>query len=139
MSLNLDSLRKAIDALQRSVQVSETQTSGLNRNIQETIRAGVIQNFEVAYEQFWKMIQRWMKNNQSTVDAESPRTRKDLFRMAARCGLIHDPLPWFEYGESRNMTAHTYDQDKAENAYHIALRFLPDARCLLEKLGMLND
>ena len=139
MSLNLDSLKKSIDALQRSILVAETQMSGLNLDIQETIRAGVIQSFEVAYEQSWKMIQRWIKNNQSAVEAENPRTRKDLFRMAASYGLIKGPLPWFQYGESRNLTAHTYDQEKADDVYHIAQRFLPDACYLFEQLELLND
>jgi len=70
----------------------------LDVDMRETVRAGVIQNFEVAYEQCWKMIQRWIKENKTSEEAEHPRTRKDLFRMAARCGLIDDPLPWFAYG-----------------------------------------
>ena len=139
MSLNLDSIEKSIDALQRSVNISEAEMMNLNPDIKETVRAGVIQNFEVAYEQCWKMIQRWIKENRSTAEAENPRTRKDLFRLAARQGLIADPIPWFEYGESRNLTAHTYDQDKAEEAFLIAKKFVADAQYLLDQLVQTND
>ena len=139
MSLSLDSLKKSIDALRRSVNVADTELKNLHPDLQETVRAGVIQNFEVAYEQCWKMIQRWIKENRSTEEAENPRTRKDLFRLAARQGLIADPIPWFEYGESRNLTAHTYDQDKAEEAFQIARKFVADAQYLLDQLGQMND
>lgn len=139
MSLSLDSLKKSIDALQRSVNVAGAEMKNLHPDLQETVRAGVIQNFEVAYEQCWKMIQRWIKENRSTAEAENPRTRKDLFRLAARQGLIADPIPWFEYGESRNLTAHTYDQDKAEEAFLIAKKFVADAQYLLDQLVQTND
>jgi len=33
----------------------------ISKDMQDTLRAGVIQNFEVAYEQSWKMLQRWIK------------------------------------------------------------------------------
>jgi len=105
----------------------------------ETIRAGVIQNFEVAYEQCWKMIQRWLKENRSPVEAENPRTRKDLFRFAARNNLIVDPVSWFTYGEARNMTSHTYDEKKALSVYKTAGQFLCDAQYLLRQLESMND
>lgn len=139
MSLSLNSLKKSIDALHRSVKISDTEMKDLHPNLQETVRAGVIQNFEVAYEQSWKMIQRWIKENRSAEEAENPRTRKDLFRMAARDGLISDPLLWFGYGESRNLTAHTYDQDKAEEVFQTARKFVVDAQYLLDQLGQMND
>lgn len=55
------------------------------------LRAGVIQNFEVAYEQCWKFIERWIRENRAPENADHPRSRKELFRMAARHGLISDP------------------------------------------------
>ena len=139
MSLSLTSLEKAVSALERSVRISGEEMNNLHPDLQETVRAGVIQNFEVSYEQSWKMIQRWIKENQSSEEAENSRTRKDLFRWAARLGLILDPEPWFEYGESRNLTAHTYDQDKAEEAFRIAGEFVADAKYLLQQLEKLND
>lgn len=45
----------------------------------------------MAYEQCWKFIQRWNSENQSPEDADIPRTRKELFRVAARLELISDP------------------------------------------------
>lgn len=107
--------------------------------MQETVRAGVIQNFEVAYEQCRKMIQRWIRENRTPEDADNPRTRNELFRMAARYGLVSDPEPWFAFGEARNLTSHTYDESRALSAYDAALKFLPLAEELLGRLERSND
>jgi len=95
--------------------------------------ADAIQHFEIAYEQCWKSIQRWLQENATQADeAEKPRTRRELFRQASRAGLIPDPLPWFEYGNARNLTSHIYDEDQALQVLETAGRFLCDARTLLE-------
>ncbi len=141
MKLDLSSLRKAVESLERAIRVTgdDHVISGLSDDTRETIRAGVIQNFEVAYESCWKYIQRWLKENVPSGQAEFPRSRKELFRLAARFGLIEDPLPWFSYGDARNLSSHTYDEEKAESVYETALHFVKDARSLLEKLKELND
>jgi len=108
MPLNLESLRKSIDVLERSLHAVHSHMDTFSDDLKETIRAGVIQNFEVAYEQCWKMIQRWLKENINAEEAEFPTTRKELFRMAASYGLISDPLTWFVYCDTRNLSLDTY-------------------------------
>ncbi len=141
MALELKSLKKAIGALERSVTIVDTaaKVESLDDALQETIRAGIIQNFEVAYEQCWKFTQRWLRENRTPEDADHPRTRKELFRVAARHGLIEDPLPWFAYGDARNLTSHSYDEETAESVYQTAVQFIADAKLLLAKLEALND
>ncbi len=108
-------------------------------DLQETIRAGVVQNFEVAYELCWKFMQRWLRENRGAQETDSLRTRKDVFRMAARFGLIPDPTPWFEFAEARNLTTLTDDAEQAVAAYETARRFLPHAEQLLQRLESKND
>lgn len=139
MPLDLNSLRMAVDAFERSFDAASKDMSSFSQDLQDTIRAGVIQNFEVAYEQCWKFIQRWIRENRTVVDADIPRTRKELFRMAARYGLISDPLPWFRFGDARNLTSHTYDQSQAASVYETAKQFLPYARELLLSMEKNND
>src|SRR6056297_495365 len=139
MVLNLQSLSKSIGALRTSIETSEKNWNSISKDMQDILRAGVIQNFEVAYEQSWKMLQRWIKNNLSPEEAEHPRTRKELFRIAARKGLIQDPTAWFEYAEARNMTSHTYDENNALSVFETAKKFVLDAEFLLLKLEELND
>ena len=62
MNLYLDSLTKSIDALERSVKTAGSLDTS-DDDLRETVRAGVIQNFEVAYEQCWKMMKRWLEEN----------------------------------------------------------------------------
>ena len=59
MSLHLDSLAKSIDSLERSVKTA-SRVDDSDEDLQETVRAGVIHSFEVAYEQSSKMIKRWL-------------------------------------------------------------------------------
>ena len=140
MALDLKSLQKAVDALERAVKEvhSGDFMDSLTPDQQEVVKAGVIQNFEFTYELCWKFIRRWIRINLSPDDAE-PRTRKDLFRTAARYGLIEDPVHWFEYTEARNITFHIYDEVKAESVFEIATQFIHDAKKLLKELEARND
>lgn len=139
MALELSSLEKALDTLARSLHAASYNLESLSDDQRETMRAGVIQNFEVSYEQCWKFIQRWLRENRSPEDADHPRTRKELFRLAARVGLIADPLPWFEYGDARNLTSHTYDAKQADIVFRAAGKFVTDAKDLLSRLQERND
>jgi nucleotidyltransferase substrate binding protein (TIGR01987 family) len=139
MPLELGSLIKAVDAFKRSVKIADELPSPSSPDLRDTIRAGVIQNFEVAYEQSWKFIQRWIRENRTPEDADHPRTRKELFRIAARSGLVSDPLPWFVFGDARNMTGHVYDAVQAAAVYAAARRFPTFAEELLNRLKAQND
>ena len=54
MSLQLDSLTKSINALERSVQTASSPDTS-DEDLWETVHTGVVQNFEVAYEQCGKI------------------------------------------------------------------------------------
>lgn len=139
MALELESLRKTVDALRRSQDASQKAMASLDDDMRDTVRSGVIQHFKMAYEQCWKFIQRWIRENVSPEDADFPRTRKELFRIAARHGLISDPVPWFSFGDARNLTSHTYDEAQAISVYDVAQQFLPHAQELLGRLEERND
>ena len=140
MALDLSSLEGAVKSLETAVSrsVDRELMGGLDEATQDVIRAGVIQNFEFTFELCWKFIQRWIRINKTPEDAE-PRTRKDLFRMAARYGLIEDPTSWFGWAEARNITSHTYNKETADAVYRAAVGFVKDARFLLEQLRQTND
>jgi len=141
MMLDLTSLEKAVAALRKAVDASRSSDllDKLSADQQELVRSGVIQHFEFTYELCWKFIQRWLRENVTAMDADHPRTRKELFRLAAQHYLITDPLAWFSYTDARNLTAHTYDRQKAEQVYMNAIRFVDDAQYLLKQLQEHND
>jgi len=139
MSLDLSSLQKAINSLERAVKVASSKIKGkVNTDEEEVIRAGVIQNFEFTYELCWKFMKRWLTINigGAAVDGVS---RKELFRMAAESLLIANVEAWFEYNNLRNETAHAYDAKTAEDVYETAIRFTADARAFLKVLEGKND
>jgi len=141
MSLDLESLRKAVKSFDALIAKTSDESfmSGLDDVTRFGLKAGVIQNFEFTYELCWKFLQRWIRANISPEDSDHPRTRKELFRMAARYGLIDDPVPWFGYGDARNLTSHTYSESIAEEVYMAALKFIKDAGTLLARLENAND
>ncbi len=61
--------------------------------------------------------------------------RRELFREAARRGLIDDPERWFSFQKARNLTSHNYNASKAEETYLAAKAFVPQARKLLDELS----
>lgn len=141
MSLDLTSLRKAVTALEAAATRAENDTfmASMDEIARNIVRSGVVRYFEFTYELCWKFIRRWIKANSPQSGADHPRTRKDLFRLAARHGLIADPLPWFEYGEARNLTSRMYNEETASAVFETALKFAPGARDFLTRLETAND
>ena len=137
MNLHLNSLTKSIDALERSVKTASSLDTS-DDDLWETVRAGVIQNFEVAYEQCWKMMKRWLEENIGSTYVDGV-TRRELFRLAAENRLITDVDRWMDYHNERNQTSHTYDEETAQSVFEEATEFVHDAKQFLRILEVRND
>jgi nucleotidyltransferase substrate binding protein (TIGR01987 family) len=138
VKLELSSLVNAIGVLEKSIDATARLAATLPAEAQETMRSGIIQNFEVAYEQCWKMMKRWLEVNVSPRTGDGV-TRRELFRLAAENLLIDDVPLWMEFHEARNETTHIYDQNIAATVSGEAARFLPAAQQLLVNLKSRND
>lgn len=140
MALELSALEKAVNSFEKAVDAVNTASHipGLDEDILDTVKAGVIQNFEFTYELCWKFIKRCLQANYGPSFAEGVH-RRELFRMAAENGLIDDVMLWMDFHQSRNLTSHTYDQGVADEVFEIALKFLPEARRLLKAIEARND
>lgn len=139
MLLDLSSIQKAVNSLERSIKVATSMINGdIDTDLEEVLRAGVIQNFEFTYELCWKFMKRWLEENfgSTTVDGI---TMKELFRIAAENKLIINVEAWFNYHKKRNLTSHTYDLDTANDVYSTALTFLNDSKEFLNRLEARND
>ena len=135
-SLDLSSLRQALASLADGLEVVSDAAwfNAQDDKVRHTLIAGVIQNFEFVYEISTKMLRRRLELdalNPSEVDFSN---FKDVLRMAAEKGLISDVPAWFAYRQMRNITAHTYDPQKAQQVFAGTQAFLLNARLLLARL-----
>lgn len=140
MALDLSSLQKSVEALDNSINsyVNNQHNDSLSAKDIDTLKAGVIQNFEVAYEVCWKFMKRWIEEEVSPNIVEGV-PRQELYRVSAENRLIYDVDLWMYYHKARNLTSHTYNAGNAENAFEAALKFIHDARAFLKILEAKND
>lgn len=127
--LDFSALKKALGSLHKALERSRNEPDD------EEVRDAVIQRFEYSYELCWKMLKRRLEQevaNPSGVDALS---FKELIREGAERGYVASPKHWFTYRELRNITSHTYDEDKARSVYQSAGEFYDDAISLFKALS----
>lgn len=138
--LDYSSLTASIQALQRALSVTSqpARWAAFDVATQDTLKAGVIQSFEVAYEQSWKMLKRWLGANPVAGDVEGVPMRQ-LYRIAAKAGLIADVDQWMEFHKARNETSHTYNCQIAQAVFDMAPKFSAEAQQLLAALEQRND
>lgn len=128
--LDLSSLRDAVESLLQSLAVvsDDAWFGSQSSAVQNTLISGVIQNFEFVYEQCIKMLRREMEKSAASPTEVDFGDFRDLLRTAAEKGLIADVDAWFRYRKMRNITAHTYDHEKAQQVYQGTRVFIGDAR-----------
>lgn len=71
-------------------------------------RAGLIQFFEMAFEQGWKLLKDFQEAEGFTIT--SPR---QSIKQAFQSGLVADGHAWISALEDRNLTTHTYNEQTA--------------------------
>lgn len=138
--LELETLENSILALDNSIEVYK-KIYDINKNdkkLVDTLRSRVIQNFEVAFEQSWKFIFRWLNENVSYGIAQGV-SKKELFRLAAEHLLIDDVSKWVEFKNCRNLTSYIYSQKTAEDVLKSALEFPLYVKYLFKRLKEHNQ
>jgi nucleotidyltransferase substrate binding protein (TIGR01987 family) len=91
---------KALDYLESALEIE-------NPDIIQ--KAGTIQFFEMSFELSWNLVKDYLEE-QGFVDVKSPRT---ALKKAFEIGIIEDGHHWMDLLLDRNLTAHTYDEQKA--------------------------
>ena len=140
LGLDLSSLRNAIFALADSIAVVGNR-DWFDRQpdaVRNTLQAGTIQHFEVAFELCIKMLRRYIELNAANPADIDTFSFRDLLRAGGEAGLIEDVEAWFTHRTMRNINSHTYDKAKADRVSADADTFLSDARSLLRRLEARN-
>ena len=126
-TLSLEALKQALAQLEKGIEQADLNSGD------ELMRDGVIQRFEYSMDICWKTIQRYLKIVAGVQDS-SLRSKKDLFREAARLALIQSAEAWIGHYEARNVTSHSYNARMAQQVFERAQLFLVDAKSLLAEL-----
>jgi nucleotidyltransferase substrate binding protein (TIGR01987 family) len=97
-------------------------------------RAACIKEFEIVSEQCAKLLKKALAAYFSNARAVDALTYKDIFRHAAKHGLIHLEAAerWLAYRDHRNQSAHEYGQNYADAILVLLPEFLKDASALLD-------
>ena len=132
--LDTETLRNAVSALRDGV-ADFNEYGEKSARLYLTLRSGVIQNFEVAYELCWKFMQKWLEMNVSPNIVKGV-PKREFYRIAEENDLIENSNIWCEFHAARNSTSHTYSSSVAASVCDKVIEFLPVAEkfvCNLEK------
>ena len=135
-TLDLSSLKLAIDQLESSLHYYQSEVVQKDPGLVLQLRAAAIQAFEFTYELSVKMIKRYIKLvTLSPADVDN-LSYVDLIREACDRGhLLSNLVTWKRYRQERGTTSHTYDQIKAIEIFEELPAFLKEANYLLTQLN----
>ncbi len=140
MKIDTTFLRRCIASLERAVAGIEQHDKD-DELMRDIYRAACVKEFELVLEQSGKLLRKrlaaWFASNR-----EADRLHlKDLFRHAARHGLIDSGAAerWLLYRDNRNSTAHDYGEDFADATLKLLPDFIADAKALADRIEQTDD
>lgn len=131
-SLNTDYFERCIATLSRAF-------NGLNQyprddDMYDIYRAACVKEFEIILEQTGKLLRKCLKPYFASSKQADQLMFKDIFRQAAKHGLItlDEAERWLVYRDNRNDTAHDYGEGFANQTLALLPQFIEDARRITE-------
>jgi len=134
MALNTDHLKRCIQTLRQSlILLLQQKPTSLEYEI---FRNATVKGYELTLETAGKLLKKALKPFFANPREVDQLVFKDVFRYAAKHGLIsiEECNRWFTYRENRNNTAHDYGVDFAEETLKLLPSFIEDAERLKESL-----
>lgn len=111
MELKLNEFKKAVEGFSYLVGVDlKSMENVLDNRLIDGIENGMIQKFEYSIELCWKLIKRFLKQEDG-IDAKTPKQSVKEFYLA---GYIDEDnyLKLIEMIDDRNSLSHIYDEDE---------------------------
>nr|VFK40947.1 MAG: nucleotidyltransferase substrate binding protein, HI0074 family [Candidatus Kentron sp. SD]VFK46863.1 MAG: nucleotidyltransferase substrate binding protein, HI0074 family [Candidatus Kentron sp. SD] len=134
MKSNIDNLKRCIRTLEASLEkLQGSDPAGIEYEI---YRNATVKGFELTLETAGKLLRRTLRSYFASNRAVDELGFKDLFRHAAKHGLISVEAVerWFAYRDNRNTTAHDYGERFAEQTLQLLPGFISDTKRLRERL-----
>ncbi len=111
-SASLANFGRALENLGRSLAAPISEPRDLS---------GILKDFEMAYELSWKSLKSFL-----LAQGHETQGARDVFAKAYQLGYLDEESPWLEMIESRNQTAHVYDEAEARRICEsVRARFFP--------------
>ena len=140
MSIDTTFLRRCIRALERALgEIGEHQEA--DDFLYDIYRAACVKEFELVLEQSGKLLRKRLAAFFSSNRQADRLVFKDLFRHAARHGLMDADTAerWLQYRDNRNDTAHDYGENFAEATLKLLPVFVADAKALADMIETADD
>ena len=140
MSIDTTFLRRCIGTLE----LAQGEISRLKEQEELTYdiyRAACVKEFELVLEQSGKLLRKRLAAYFSNNRQADRLPLKDLFRHAAKHGLmdVEATERWLAYRDNRNDTAHDYGEDFAEQTLKLLPAFIADAKVLADMIELTDD
>lgn len=139
MSIDTTFLRRCLDTLERALdELERREPEDISYDI---FRAACVKEFELVLEQSGKLLRKRLAAFFASNRQADRLAFKDLFRHAAKHGLIDVEAAerWLLYRDNRNRTAHDYGSDFAEATLRLLPGFVVDARALAAVIERAED
>jgi nucleotidyltransferase substrate binding protein (TIGR01987 family) len=128
--INTEFLERCITTLEKSYGLLMKSEEGSIDY--EMYRNASVKAFEMTLEQSGKLLRKKITPYFPTKKAADNLIFKDLFRNAAKYGLLSqdEVVRWLKYRDNRNNTAHDYGQKFAEETLSFIEDFIKDSKNL---------
>ena len=128
MAINADFLVRCIDTLESAFE--ELQLREPSDTLYDIFRAAAVKEFEIILEQCGSLLRKRLRPYFASNRQADRLTFKDVFRYAAKHGLISVSTSerWFAYRDNRNNTAHNYGEGFAKATLKLLPGFIADSR-----------
>jgi nucleotidyltransferase substrate binding protein (TIGR01987 family) len=129
MSLNTNTLEKALKTLEKSVERHDLEPAD------DMIRDSVVKRFEYTYSEAVVLMKRYLENDEPPLNVDE-MTFKQVLRAATERGLLSgDIAKWEVYREKRNKTSHAYKAENALDIISVMPDFINEIKYLIEVLN----
>ncbi len=128
MPITTDYLVRCIDTLEAAFEHLQEREGG--DTFYDIFRAASVKEFEIVLQQSGSLLRKRLRPYFASNRAADRLTFKDLFRHAARHGLISVDASerWLRYRDNRNDTANDYGEEFAATTLVLLPTFITDAR-----------
>jgi nucleotidyltransferase substrate binding protein (TIGR01987 family) len=139
MKIETEFLEKCNLTLAKAFELLQKEENGTINY--ELYRSAAVKEFEIILEQTGKLLKKCLKPYFSSSAEVDRLFFKDIFRHAAKFGLINIEASerWMDYRDCRNATAHDYGVGFASDTLKLLPEFIEDTNYIIKIIQKEND